>query len=570
MADGQAAPSQSQLPNDLTVTPPSQAAQPVQSPQSTPPNQSSPAPQPTAPDGGPLGHAVLGALNNAEATHNASPPSLAKLPDDLTITPPQPPPPVSDNILDHIPGVASGHPDSIDRAIAGTPLEAINNRIEQGVAKAFGLHAPDTAHPETMKLSEMAAQTFENIKNAAIKSYERWGGSIEEPTGTPVQQAVGQAKSVGALAMTVPDMLASGIEGLATQLEHGGKQFVAAAKAGDHGGMQEAFGTLLGSLGQLAAGAEAPEAAENAGDLAVKGTEYSPRNIRGSETDMSQVPGNSRPANVLQGSINRSVGATAKDVAFGDPSKALVDENISWPGNRGRLVQVNAKLNQVGNALDAKLQAAPGSVDVLNELDPVFTKYREEIRLSNATPQLKAQMSHDLDALIDTAAEHAPSGQASIAELNEIKQAIGDSVNWTKRPAGMELSDTILSAYKEAYAALKNKVNDAIGPDGAALNQRFSNLKSAQNALREEVKTARAGQGPMSRMGVTQRAEAAVGHAATPVITGAQKATEAAKTAAPAIGAAAQAAVLSQSNAKPGDGTNPFRQGLPSQPQPQQ
>src|ERR1700733_4694721 len=101
-------------------------------------------------------------------------------------------------------------------------------------------------------------------------SNDRWGGS------TPGEAfgGAGELAKGGAALMTLPDMAARGIEGLASTLEDGSREFIAGIKSGDHEIASRGFGKMLASVGQIAAGSEVPDAVEGI-------TEYAPREVIG-------------------------------------------------------------------------------------------------------------------------------------------------------------------------------------------------------------------------------------------------------------------------------------------------
>jgi hypothetical protein len=182
-------------------------------------------------------------------------------------------------------------------------------------------------------------------------------------------------------------------------------------------------------------------------------------------------------------------------------------------------------------------------------LDPIIKKYKDKIRLSAEGDEIKAQAYKDLDVLRKTASEHSPSGQATAAEANNVEQAIGDAVNWEKRPAATPMHDLTVNAYREAYGQLKDTVNGLIGKDGTELNRRVSNLMAAKNSLKELANQQKAGRAPgIELTKPTAAIKDAVGHVAPAAIRGAQNtaavavptATEATRVGALAEGNASQ------------------------------
>ena len=321
--------------------------------------------------------------------------------------------------------------------------------LDFGIQQGFGFKSPDPNNPHSITLTDMGRQFWDNLTRSAGESYARLGGATtEEEWNAPIWRLDVPVGSALAAAATPIDMLASGIEGMATTLENGGKELVSGLWEGDHEKIGRGTGKVLASLGQLSMGMDEGLPTRTL----TKASEYAPRAVEGGE-----VVGPMRPANVFQGPINRSVGALARDVRFGDPSRALVDEGIAWPGTKGRLAQVNAKLQQLGPQLQQSLSNANGAIKLDDVLDPIIKKYKDKIRLSNESDATKQAAYNDLATLRNTAHEHSPSGNASAARANTFKQAIGDSVNWEKRPTPM--LDVVVDAYREAYGSVRDQVN---------------------------------------------------------------------------------------------------------------
>jgi hypothetical protein len=239
--------------------------------------------------------------------------------------------------------------------------------------------------------------------------------------------------------------------------------------------------------------------------------EYSPREVEGTE-----VTGRRSAANLAQGPINRSMGATPRDVRYGDPAKALIDNNIMAPTNIGRLQAVNQALADISPKVDAALAANPKTVDVDSIIEDRITQAQQEVQKSKMTPAEKRTANRQLEALRE---EEPKEGGYNLKDANDVKQRIGDVVNWEKRPAPM--ATPVESAYRATYGDIKSAINKA-SPDVAAMNENRTNLIAAQHSIQEgALLKSKVGQGPMAHsMGVfnPQLYEAIAGHALSPIL----------------------------------------------------
>lgn len=336
-----------------------------------------------------------------------------------------------------------------------------------------------------------------NIASSAKSSWQR----VNEFTGE--EKAAPGLGTPFSDALIVPSMVASGIEGMANTIESGARDIL----AGNHA---LGSGKIVGALGQVFGGMDSA-------DLAARATEYAPREVKG-----TTVTGAPRPANLLQGAINKSLGASVRDVRFGDPSKAMVEENIGNLSTNGRLSEVNLKLSQLAPQLTQALNASRTTIDLDQLLDGVISKAKNQIRLANESPDTKATAYNDLNTLRTTAHEHAPSGTATAVQANSFKQAIGNSINWEQRPA--PIANQVLDAYREAYSTVRDRVNAGLSSADADLNRRMSNLKAAQGALEEQALREKKGEGSVSLGGeLLNTVRSAAGRAAPGVINAAQQ-----------------------------------------------
>jgi len=236
---------------------------------------------------------------------------------------------------------------------------------------------------------------------------------------------------------------------------------------------------------------------------------YSPREIDGTE-----VTGQRSLANLAQGPINRSMGAAPRDVRYGDPAAGLINNNIAAPTNFGRLQAVNQVLDDISPKVDAALAANPKTIPVDDIINDSIKDASDAIHKSKMTPMEKRTANRQLEAL----REEEEKGDYSLVESNDIKQRIGDAVNWEKRPAPM--ATPVEDAYRSAYGQIRKAIDKA-APDVAGMNLNRTNLIAAQHALQDSLLREKIGQGPLAQsMGIFNPREwgAVAGHVLSPVL----------------------------------------------------
>lgn len=383
-------------------------------------------------------------------------------------------------------------------------------------AKSFGLKGAHTS------VGEAAQQLVSGLGDAVKQSNAqaaKWTGEGQfGPT---------------ALALTVPNLITNGIEGIANLLQDGVPMIVNGLKNGDDELAYRGMGKVLGAITQTSMMRDTPAAGTG---LAKAATEYNPKSIREAATGT----GSSSPMNVFQGPINRSLGALVRDVRYGDPSKALVDNGITSPTTSGRLQGVTAAINQLRPQVDAALAASPKKIDIIAILDPIVKKATDEINDAAEKPEAKLSAHEDVNAMWMNALRKAPSGIADMQTANAIKQMIGDTFNWEKRPTAMMPYAEI--AFRNAYGMIKEAINKNV-PEVAEKNENLSNLISAKNALIETFARETTGAGPEMIGNLRQMVSEGIGKIAPWAIRTAQKTVPAVPTAVRAgigVSAAAQ------------------------------
>jgi hypothetical protein len=200
--------------------------------------------------------------------------------------------------------------------------------------------------------------------------------------------------------------------------------------------------------------------------------------------------------------INRSVGATARDVTYGNPAKALLENEITVP-HTGDIEAYKAALKQ-GKSMPDAMQAAGGRMAAvsgkINELTPQLDNI-----LNQSQARLPVRDVIDkplLDSMNDIILHRAmtkPEKDAAIATLGglqqelkaglgqdispkeavEIKRMIGSRINWG---GNIAVTDEVKPAYRQVYSTLNNAVHQAV-PEAKDIDENLTNLLAAQSDL---------------------------------------------------------------------------------------
>jgi hypothetical protein len=207
-----------------------------------------------------------------------------------------------------------------------------------------------------------------------------------------------------------------------------------------------------------------------------------------------------------RGMVNESVMATPRDVVYGNPAKALLDERIANPATGdlekfkdairsgatlqgaadaagGRIAAISGKINQLGPQLRSILASSPARIPASTVTDPIDAGIQAISRNRGVTAQDAQAAIAELQAMKQAALKvpTVPGASATAwapLEANTVKQEIGGNINWEGRERVGELVDPVR---KQVYSALRDAVN-AADPTGkvAALNERLTNLYAAQ------------------------------------------------------------------------------------------
>jgi hypothetical protein len=216
---------------------------------------------------------------------------------------------------------------------------------------------------------------------------------------------------------------------------------------------------------------------------------------------LGQLPG----TKLGRSAINQSLGAQARDVTYGNPAKAILNEGITSTATGdfeaykdalrqgmtqedaaqaagGRFAAVNAKVNQLVPKLNNLLSRSNVPIPVADAIDkPLEDAVIDIIQNPAMTQTEKDTAITQLGGLQQSIHQSLPQGTTTLtpSEAQAIKQAIGDPVNWGGATA---VTDEVKPAYRDLYGSLKRAIHDAV-PQAAQLDERLSNLLAAKNDL---------------------------------------------------------------------------------------
>jgi hypothetical protein len=206
------------------------------------------------------------------------------------------------------------------------------------------------------------------------------------------------------------------------------------------------------------------------------------------------VPGAISKAKAGRSFINESMGATGRDVIYGNPAKALLNEGIITPATGdieavkagrglidagGRLGAVSQRVMELQPQVNAALAASPKTIPVADAIDRPLLDAFNEITANSAMTQPEKDAAVRQLGDLQQSLRQGLGNTITPLQANQLKNQVGARVRWT---GTNQIGDEVKPAYKSVYASLKNAVNAAV-PDIADLNERLTDLHAAQDDL---------------------------------------------------------------------------------------
>lgn len=197
-----------------------------------------------------------------------------------------------------------------------------------------------------------------------------------------------------------------------------------------------------------------------------------------------------------------SVRVNARDVAYGNSAKALVDETI-WNIATGDRIAYWSALQQGKGALEAA-QAAGGQLAIVHrKIADYTTKIEAIFSQSNARISVRDTVDHPLEQAIieiigstttdnsakDAAVDHLGAfqqrikcgleGEISPLQAHIIARSIGDAANWG---FASSLPEDVKPAYRAVYSNIRDAIRTAV-PEAAEIDERLANLLAAKSEI---------------------------------------------------------------------------------------
>jgi hypothetical protein len=210
--------------------------------------------------------------------------------------------------------------------------------------------------------------------------------------------------------------------------------------------------------------------------------------------------------------VNESIGATAKDVTFGNPAKAIADINTPFTGNieklkaalragqsldqaeiaaGGRLGAISQKIQTLTPQLESAVNAAKTTVKSSDVIDKPLTDALNKVLNNKAmTDADKMTIMGQLGDLQKTLHQNSPGPDLTMQQVLQIKRDIGNEVgNWLVEPR-----NEVQEAYRSVYGTAKDALHNGV-PGAAKLDEQLTDSISAKNAIEKLARNQEVGRG---------------------------------------------------------------------------
>jgi hypothetical protein len=212
--------------------------------------------------------------------------------------------------------------------------------------------------------------------------------------------------------------------------------------------------------------------------------------------------------------INQSLGAQTRDVTYGNPAVALTKEGITdvptgdyeaykaalragqsptqaSQAAGGRFAAVNQRINELTPRLNNLLSQSQATIPVSDAIDKPLNSAALDIITNPAMTDAEKDAAINQLGALQKSVKQGLGPNATPSQLQVIKQAIGNRVNWG---GNVSVTDEVKPAYRALYGSLKNAIHQA-APGSAQVDERLTNLYAAQSDLDNLARAEEVGRG---------------------------------------------------------------------------
>jgi hypothetical protein len=200
--------------------------------------------------------------------------------------------------------------------------------------------------------------------------------------------------------------------------------------------------------------------------------------------------------------INESLGATGRDVTYGNPANALLDNDIKsvrtgdiekvkaaggdltkagGPIAKSRLGGVSSKIEELQPQLQAELGKATGMIKVSDAIDKPLNDALDDIANDRAMTQSEKDAAVKQLGELQQSLKEGLGPDITAQQANEIKGQVGKQAEFQRKSA-VPPNDRVLKAYRQVYGTLNDEIN-SVSPGAARINKQLTNLHAAQGDL---------------------------------------------------------------------------------------
>ena len=219
-------------------------------------------------------------------------------------------------------------------------------------------------------------------------------------------------------------------------------------------------------------------------------------------TPSPQATGSFSNARVGRAMRDPSPKSPARDLTYGNPAKAMVDEAI-WnmatgdfeayrtarrqgksdaeaaQAAGGQLAMVHRKIAEYTLKLAARLLESEATIDSKEALDKPLEQAMLEIISKEAASDAEKDAAIQQLGLLEGWLKRGLNGNMAPIEANRIMKDIGDRLNWG---GSSEVPEALKPAYRLLFASLTNAIRTAV-PEAHNLHERLTNLYAAKSDL---------------------------------------------------------------------------------------